>query len=411
MVILGERWSMGDTVYTRLSETMIGRLRRDTDASYLRDDHYPALRFRYRTVRTRGTWDVFQGGRWRKVGNYPELNCPTMLERLPRVIEQLKGGARPVVSAGMLVMTGQLLTWFSERQLRTRTLSSVRKSNCKSVMQTWLLPRLSAVPVADLDKVLLDRLLIHPMQEAVTPAYIRQVYGLLVAAIRCAVGLGLLASNPLIGVKFTDFGLAKIKPKVARLRPGQLVDLLPKLVERFERDPRVGMLALLMLCHGTRVGETRQARWSDFHEAERLWIIPAEKTKTRTQHELPLTPQMLALLKRYRATCGDDPGEYLFPGECGQPLSAQAVTGLFMNLSEREWTSHDLRKLARACWAEIGVDWLPGELLLNHASPLLTATYVQTELEALKREALERWHGEGGARFAGLNLGGWLALV
>lgn len=47
--------------------------------------------------------------------------------------------------------------------------------------------------------------------------------------------------------------------------------------------------------------------------------------------------------------------------------------------------------MARAGWALLGVDYLVAELLLNHAMPGQSATYVQADLSWLKREALELW--------------------
>ena len=67
-------------------------------------------------------------------------------------------------------------------------------------------------------------------------------------------------------------------------------------------EPADAMLALMMLCHGTRIGETRQARWSHISLAEGEWFIPAEHTKTGVEHHLPLTEQVRALLIQYRDT-------------------------------------------------------------------------------------------------------------
>lgn len=47
---------------------------------------------------------------------------------------------------------------------------------------------------------------------------------------------------------------------------------------------------------------------------------------------------------------------------------------------------------------DLGIDYLVGELLVNHAMKDLDATYIHTTAEALKREALEKWH----ARLDGL---------
>lgn len=103
---------------------------------------------------------------------------------------------------------------------------------------------------------------------------------------------------------------------------------------------------------------------------------------------------MCAFLTRYRASQaarGYD-GAYLFPGIHGQPLGKTPAQFAFAVLAGEEWTSHDLRKTARTAWADLGVDYLIGELLLNHALKALDVTYIHTTAEAQKRQALERWH-------------------
>ena len=119
-------------------------------------------------------------------------------------------------------------------------------------------------------------------------------------------------------------------------------------------------------------------------------------TKGGRDHVLPLTPQALAFLKSYskRQFVRGYSGAFLFPSTThpGKPISRAHAFELFTWLGQGEWTSHDLRKLARTTWAELGVDSVVGRLLLNQALPTLEATYVQTTALVRKREALERWH-------------------
>ncbi|MEF9673992.1 site-specific integrase, partial [Pseudomonas sp. PCH446] len=75
-------------------------------------------------------------------------------------------------------------------------------------------------------------------------------------------------------LKFVNFTTARILPKPARLRDVQLPELVMLLAERFESASGDAMLALMMLCHGTRIGETRQSRWADIALPEREWFIP-----------------------------------------------------------------------------------------------------------------------------------------
>jgi hypothetical protein len=74
-------------------------------------------------------------------------------------------------------------------------------------------------------------------------------------------------------------------------------------------------------------------------------------------------------------------------------MSRSQAFAIFARLGAGEWTSHDLRKLAPSIWANLGVDSLVGKLLLNHTLTELERTYFQAMGEAVKRNALERWHG------------------
>ena len=223
-------------------------------------------------------------------------------------------------------------------------------------------------------------------------------------AFRQALKLDRISSNPMAGIKFSDFSKAKVGIKPSRLRGVQLQDLLAELEQVMDSEPADAMLALMMLCHGTRIGETRQARWSHISLAEREWFIPAEHTKTGVEHQLPLTDQVRALLIQYRDTQtarGYD-GQYLFPARNGKALSEGQASAVFTRLGKGEWTSHDLRKVARTAWADLGIDHLIGELLINHAMGHNVQVYIQSDVMGRKRDALEKWHAHLDQK--GLNL-------
>ena len=60
-----------------------------------------------------------------------------------------------------------------------------------------------------------------------------------------------------------------------------------------------------------RPGELRHADWSEFDLDAALWTIPAEKTKMRKAHHVPLSRQTVALLREVRVFTG--PSGYVFP--------------------------------------------------------------------------------------------------
>ncbi|MGE4262058.1 hypothetical protein [Shewanella sp.] len=63
------------------------------------------------------------------------------------------------------------------------------------------------------------------------------------------------------------------------------------------------------------------------------------------------------------------------------------------SISKGNWSAHDLRKLARTSWADLGIDYMVAEQLLNHSMSKLDKAYIHTYMETQKRAAIEQWHG------------------
>lgn len=382
------------TLAVALSDAEIRR-HQNSDVRQLRDPRYRELRFRFSTVdRTRGAWHVVVAGEWGKAADYPGISAKAMLEALPSILKRRMAEPKAKSTITSWKTVGDLLIWYVDRMTRDKGLSHKRKASSKSAVKCHLSPVLGTLALHDLDRPRINDLLVWPMQERYALSFVRSVYGVLAVAFRQAHRLSMLSNNPMGGLKFGDFVKTKIKPKPARLRGADLPGLLPELPERFERSPAGSMLALMMLCHGSRIGETRMARWKNVDTQARQWFIPAGDTKTKNEHTLPLTDQVCRLVARYRAaqlSAGYD-GPFLFPGSPGAAISATKASTLFRELAKGEWSSHDLRKVARTAWTDLGVDYMVGELLLNHALKNLDQAYIHTTAEGLKREALELWH-------------------
>lgn len=364
------------------------------DVRELRDVRYPELRLRFGVGRQRATWSVVIDRQWHKVGRWPGLTAKAAVAALPSVLRRLAESPRASAAVGSWRTAGELLGWYEARMQTDRNLSAKRKETIASVIRCHLAPKLGTVLLADLDKPTLDQQLIWPLQAGFSLAYTRLVFGVLMVAFRTAQRLSMISANPLAGLKFTDFVKARQQARDSALRPDHVEQLLSQWGERYPLAPDAVALAVLMLACGTRVGETRQAKWSDFSHTTRLWHLAATATKTRKGHVLPLTPQLTAFLERYQATQRGRgyTGAYLFPGGRGKPITARQATAWFTTLSAGEWRSHDLRKVARTSWLEIGIDYLIGELLLNHAMGFTAQSYIHTHAEQQKRDALERWH-------------------
>jgi integrase len=385
---------MSKTRAVKFSDAEIRRQAADLGVHDLRDPRHPGLYLRFGQDRQRGSWYLVKGKAWTQIARFPELGASAVLAELPALRQRLLRDPAAAVALGGLATVGQLLDWYGDRMAKDRSLSGKRKSGAKSAIACHLKPRLADLPIRDVSAPELDKLLMWPAQEVLSLSYVRQLFGLLVVAFRQAHKLGLIDGNPMAGLKFVDFTKAKIIPKAARLRGVHLVDVVPMLAGMFDSAPADAMLALMMLCHGTRIGETRQARWSDISLADAEWFIPADHTKTRTEHRLPLTAQAQALLRGYRAIqrAQGYEGIYLFPSRRGRALSEGQASAVFTRIGKGEWTSHDLRKVARTAWTDLGIDGHIGEMLLNHSLGKIASTYINTQATAQRLLALEKWH-------------------
>lgn len=385
---------MSATREVKFSEAEVRRQAADKSVRDLRDPRHPGLYLRFWSTRARGTWHLVRGKQWVPIARWPDLGVSAVIAELPVLRQRLlrDPGTAPVASG--MISAGQLLDWYGDRLVRDRSLSVKRKAGARSAIAQHLKPRLGSLALADVNAESLDKYLMWPCQAEVSLSYLRQMFALLLTAFRQALKLGLIDHNPMAGMRFSDFTKAKIVPKAARLRSVQLPELMQQLIVAFDSTPNDAMLALMMLAHGTRIGETRMGRWGDISLATAEWFIPAAHTKTRTEHRLPLTAQLKALLTRYRAIqhAQGYVGVYLFPNRRGHCLSEAQASQVFTRLGQGEWTSHDLRKVSRTTWTDLGIDGHIGEMLLNHTLGKIASTYIHTQAMEQRKLALEKWH-------------------
>lgn len=381
-------------VKAQISDAVIKRYA-GKNTRQISDTRYP-VKFRYSADRARGSWFVVRHHQgkpiWRKVGGYPGLTPRVLFDRLPDILSEMAvNPTSTTVGIGRFESVSDLLNWYQSRTESARYLTKNRRSAITCIINRHLLPSLGDYPVYDMRHEQVDDSLIRPMQGRYSVAYIRQVFDILRLAFKQADKLRHIEHNPIGSFKFSDFIDTSIKPRDSRLRSNQLPQLFESL---FHASATTRMICLFMLLHGTRIGETKTLRWDWVNWSDRTIDIPAEYTKTREAHRMPMTDVVAALLKRYRAAQEVDgyKGVYLFPSRRGQYISSTKAGKLVRSVGNGEWTAHDLRKLARTCWADLGVDYMVSERLLNHKLSKLDQAYIHTYVETQKRTALERYH-------------------
>ena len=197
-----------------------------------------------------------------------------------------------------------------------------------------------------------------------------------------------------------------------RALPYQEVSAALETVEQ-SRASLTSKLALrFTVLTAARTGEVREARWSEVDEDAKLWVIPASRMKTGTEHRQPLSAAAMAVLSEARGI--EDGSGLLFPSPVrpGLPLSDMSLTKVLRDtgLADRA-TVHGFRTCFRT-WASerTNADHAVMELSLAHAvGSAVERAYSRSDLLDKRRRLLEQWgsfvSGDGGAKVVPLRAG------
>lgn len=296
--------------------------------------------------------------------------------------------------AGMRTV-GDVVTWWLERLMADNERPIEYRRSMRSLMQRHVLPSLGKVLIHKVDRVRIDEALVWAMQsKGLKARTVQKAIQALRQAFAMADEMGRIEVNPMVGITFRSFYKGKLKPKAAKLSRIDLPALVQHLAQVFSENPARGMLPLLMLAYGTRIKETLLSRWAQVSLEDRIWFISSADQKSRRDHLLPLTDQAIGLFTRYRESLPDVRlrSAWVFAVRGGGCMSKSAAHGLIRKISDRQWTSHDLRKVMRDSLADIGIDYMVAERLINHSLGTTAETYLSRDDMERRRDAVERWH-------------------
>jgi len=193
---------------------------------------------------------------------------------------------------------------------------------------------------------------------------------------------GLLDANPVQGTAKADEGNSRERVLTR--------DELRKLWRSLRDDSFADILRLLLLT-GQRRNEIGALQWSEIDLARKVIVLPPARTKNGRQHEVPLSTQALAILKRLPRRNSTD---YLFGKRSGYSDWGRAKQELDQRLHIAPWRIHDLRRTAATGTGELGTQPHHIEAILNHYSGHragVAGVYQRAKYEPEMRVALQRW--------------------
>lgn len=161
--------------------------------------------------------------------------------------------------------------------------------------------------------------------------------------------------------------------------------------------PYLEMLTLTL----QRRNEVAGMKWSEIDWEQKIWALPAERTKNGNEHILPLSSPALQILEALRETAIVG-SEFVFTTTGRSPVSGfSKVKKQLDDLIAEEkgepiapWRFHDLRRTGNSKMPRLGVELAVCEKILNHISGTFSGVVGVYQRHAFldeKRDALERW--------------------
>ncbi len=138
------------------------------------------------------------------------------------------------------------------------------------------------------------------------------------------------------------------KKKRVKHHPALPFQEMPAFMKELRAQQGLAARALeLLILTATRTGETINSQWSEFDLDAAVWTIPAARMKAHREHEVPLSPRAVAILKELNKSRSSD---FVFPGKPKRPLSNMALLALLKRMDREEITVHGFRSTFRD-WA------------------------------------------------------------
>lgn len=175
--------------------------------------------------------------------------------------------------------------------------------------------------------------------------------------------------------------------------PARVGELL-RAIDGYSGQPITALALKLAPLVFVRPGELRGAEWSEFDLEGPEWRIPAARMKMGEQHIVPLSRQVVAILRELHILTGS--GRYVFPSllSAERPMSDNTINAALRRLGygSDEQTGHGFRSMASTLLNEQGFPPDIIELQLAHQERnKVRAAYNRAQRIAERREMMQSW--------------------
>jgi len=182
------------------------------------------------------------------------------------------------------------------------------------------------------------------------------------------------------------------KPGTERTRDRVLRDNELRAIWHACRDDDHGRIVRILMLTGQRREEVGGMMWPELDFDKAIWSLAGERTKNARPHHIPLSHQMLGLLREIGPR---ENRELLFGAGSGAFSGwSRCKRRLDQRCGVSNWRLHDLRRTAVTGMAELGIQPHVIEAVVNHVSwhkAGVAGIYNRAAYSADKRQALQIW--------------------
>lgn len=320
-------------------------------------------------------------------------------DRARQLLRDIEAGKDPTALAPKVVTVKEVAAEFIKRHARpnTKTWQSTEK-----MLAARLLPAFGDRDIKSITRAEMRKLL-HDLTDTGMGAGVNRVRAGLSKLFNWAADNDYIDVSPLEGV---DKPVQEVSRD--RVLPRKELTLVWKAAEVLGVYPAAFVKLLILTAQ--RRSEVSDMTWGELDLPQRLWVIPAERSKNGIAHQVPLSDQaveVLTALPRMNSA-------FVFPahrahGGRDRPISGfnkikarldRRVAELAVEAGDvgpdgqanvKPWRLHDLRRTAATGMIELGVAYATLSRVLNHSEGGVTKIYARHSFLPEKKAALEKW--------------------
>ncbi len=333
------------------------------------------------------------------LGKYPDLSLSEARDYVPKIRQLIKENKDPAIFLFDTTIVKKpdifdCVALFLERRvpkLRPSTQKLYEYSLNKHVVNANHSKKLFKKPIEEIG-IQEWFTYFDYIEDHFTPITARDILVRLKTCFRFCIRRGLISGVKVLEIPPKDVG--KGSEDGERVVDIDELKVIWKEIDRSKCYLTTGNTIKMCMLTAARLGEVRNMERKDINFKKGQWIVPKEKSKTKSKIIRPLAPIALKILKQQFETF-DGITDYVFPsGSYKNPISPQTVNKFCRQIIKRKnqmepWSIHDFRRSLSTLLTDKKVPIYVTEKMLGHSLGGILkiynkSTYIDEQLDAYK---------------------------